>query len=470
MEEEARGRKPETRPRRAWGPGPPPYEKPMAVQTSIVTSMDTLVLVMAGGAGERLRPLTDHRAKPAVQFGGFYRIIDFTLSNCINSGLRQVFVLTQYKSYSLSNHLKATYGFLSRRVGEFIDEVPAQMQRGADWYKGTADAVRQNLTLVEQHCPRRVLVLSGDHVYKMDYRPMERSHVERAAQVTLAVCRVDVDKARSAYGVVQVDEHGVILDFVEKSANPPVIPGTRQCLASMGIYLFDFETLVEWLSMGGDDFGHNVLPGMLSQGKKIHTFDFTENNRIEEFAAVVVEGRRRKQVVPRATDSDYWRDVGTLEAYWSTNLELVSAAPAFNLYGERWPLFCPPQHHPPAKFVHEQPGRAGHAFDSIVCDGVIISGGLARRSVLSPGIYMHSHSLVENSVLLGGSLDGGTVNETVIGRHCRIRNAIIDENVSLCEGTTLGYDRAADEARGLKTQSLGGGADYLVTVPRGFTT
>ena len=209
--------------------------------------MDVIALVMAGGAGERLRPLTDERSKPAVLFGGFYRIIDFTLSNCINSDLRRVFVLTQYKSWSLSNHLKTTYGFLSRRVGEFIDEIPAQMQLGGDWYKGTADAVRQNLALVEQHNPRRVLIVSGDHIYKMDYRLMQGFHVACGAEVSLAVCRVDVEEARSSYGVVEVDEQGTIVGFVEKSPNPPVLPGTQQCLASMGIYLFNTETLRDWL-------------------------------------------------------------------------------------------------------------------------------------------------------------------------------------------------------------------------------
>jgi len=432
--------------------------------------MDVIALVMAGGAGERLRPLTDERAKPAVLFGGFYRIIDFTLSNCINSDLRRVFVLTQYKSWSLSNHLKTTYGFLSRRVGEFIDEIPAQMQLGGDWYKGTADAVRQNLALVEQHNPRRVLIVSGDHIYKMDYRLMQGFHVACGAEVSLAVCRVDVEEARSSYGVVEVDEQGTIVGFVEKSPNPPVLPGTQQCLASMGIYLFNTETLRDWLSMGGDDFGRDVMPGMLAQGKKIHAYDFSANNKIEEFEAVLCEGRRRKRLVPRASDSDFWRDVGTLESYWSANLDLVSVAPRFNLYGEKWPLFCSPQHYPPAKFEYELPGRVGQASSSIVCDGVILSGGRVRGSVLSPGIYLHSHALVENSVLLGGSIDNGLINETVIGQHCRIRNAIIDENVSLCEGTTVGYDRAQDEARGLKVQSLSGRSDYLVVVPRGFAT
>jgi glucose-1-phosphate adenylyltransferase len=432
--------------------------------------MDILTLVMAGGAGERLRPLTDQRAKPGVLFGGFYRIIDFTLSNCINSGLRRVFVLTQYKSYSLSNHLRTAYGFFSRRVGEFIDEVPAQMQLGSEWYKGTADAVRQNLGLVEQHSPRHVLVLSGDHVYKMDYRLMHRDHMEHGGQLSLAVCRVDVDEARSTYGVVRIDEQGNIIEFVEKSPDPPVIPGTRQCLASMGIYLFDLPTLREWLSMGGDDFGHDILPHMLAQGQRIQAYDFSAKNRIEEFESILCDGRRRKQVVPRAVDSDYWRDVGTLESYWSANLDLVAAAPRFNLYGEKWPLFCSPQHFPPAKFLLDLPGRVGLAMDSIVCDGVIISGAQVRRSVLSPGIFVHSHTLIENSVLLGGTRENGSLDETAIGRHCRIRNAIIDDGVSLCEGTTIGYDREADEARGLKVQPLAGTSDYLVAVPHGFST
>jgi glucose-1-phosphate adenylyltransferase len=432
--------------------------------------MGILALVMAGGAGERLQPLTDQRAKPAVLFGGFYRIIDFTLSNCINSGLRRVFVLTQYKSYSLSNHLRTNYGFLSRRVGEFIDEVPAQMKLTSDWYKGTADAVRQNLGLVEQHRPRHVLVLSGDHVYKMDYRLMHASHLEHGSQVTLAVCRVDVDEARSTYGVVRVDEQGSIVEFVEKSPDPPVIPGTRDCLASMGIYLFDVQTLNEWLSMGGDDFGHDVLPQMIAQGKTIHAYDFSASNRIQDFESVLHEGRRHKRLVERAVDSDYWRDVGTLESYWSANLDLVSAVPRFNLYGEKWPLFCSPQHYPPAKFVHETPGQSGQAIDSIVCDGVIVAGGQVRGSVLSPGIFVHSQALIDSSVLLGGSIEGGFVNETSIGRNCRIRNAIIDDGVSLRDGTTIGYDRSQDEARGLKVQPLAGGADYLVTVPHGFST
>lgn len=425
---------------------------------------------MAGGAGERLRPLTDDRAKPAVLFGGTYRIVDFTLSNCINSGIRRVFVLTQYKSHALSNHLRATYGFFSRRLGEFIDEIPAQMQMGASWYKGTADAVRQNLALVEQHSPRQVLVLSGDQLYKMDYRTMQRFHQDRGARVTVAVARVDVDEARSAYGVVQVDRDGRVVEFVEKSREPPTIPGTRDCLANMGIYLFDYHTLREWLALAGDDFGHDILTRMIARHEPVLAYDFSKLNAIEEFESVEHEGRRFKRLVPRATDSDYWRDVGTLEAYWTATLDLVSLAPRFNLYGELWPIFSSPQHHPPAKFVHESPDRVGEALNSIVCDGVIISGAKVRNSVLSPGIYVHSYSLIENSVMLGGSVERGTLEETSVGRHCRIRNAIVDENVSLREGTVIGYDIAEDERRGFKVQPLAGRSDYLVVVPRGFST
>ncbi len=422
---------------------------------------------MAGGAGERLRPLTDERAKPAVLFGGGYRIIDFTLSNCINSGIRRVFVLTQYKSHTLSNHLRATYGFLSRRLGEFIDEIPAQMQMGASWYKGTADAVRQNLALVEEYAPRQVLVLSGDHIYKMDYRTMQRFHQEHGSRVTLAVARVDVDEARSAFGVVQVDREGHVVGFVEKSREPPTIPGTRDCLANMGIYLFDYHTLREWLSLAGDDFGHDILPRMIARNEPIHAYDYSRLNVIEETESVVHEGRRVKRLLPRATDSDYWRDVGTLDSYWSTNLDLVTPSPRFNLYGERWPIFSSPQHHPPAKFVHESANRIGEALNSIVCDGVIISGSKVRNSVLAPGIYVHSYALIEDSVMLGGSVESGTTEETSVGRYCRIRNAIIDENVSLSEGTVIGYDRGEDERRGFRVLPLRGRPDHLVVVPRG---
>lgn len=427
----------------------------------------TVAVVLAGGAGERLRPLTDVRAKPAVVFGAVFRIVDFTLSNCINSGLRQILVLTQYKSHSLSNHLKTGWNMLSRRLGQFVDEIPAQMMTGSNWYRGTADAIRQNLSFIEETAPEEVLVLSGDHVYKMDYGLMIARHRERRAGLTVAVVRVPVREAAGSFGVLEVDAGGRIVGFEEKPASPRALPGTDLCHASMGIYVFDFAVLRAKLANDLADFGRDVIPAMVAAGDSVCAFDFTAENRIAEYQHVTVDGRRVKTSTERASDSDYWRDVGTLEAYWTANLDLVSPHPHFSLYGEKWPCYNSPLHYPPAKFVHESPGRAGMAVNSIVADGVIVSGATVRGSILSPGIYVHSYSVVENSVLMGGAIMGGHVHETVIGRGCRIRNAIVDKNVKLSEGTVLGHDRAADEARGLHTQSVGASGDYIVVVPHG---
>ncbi|MGC4122183.1 MAG: sugar phosphate nucleotidyltransferase [Myxococcales bacterium] len=426
---------------------------------------DLLAVVMAGGAGERLRPLTDVRAKPAVPFGGSYRIIDFALSNCINSGIRQVYVLTQYKSHSLSNHLKAGWNFLSRRLDQFIDEIPAQMQVGSSWYKGTADAIRQNMSFIERARPRQVLVLPGDHIYKMNYGVMRRFHDEAKACLSISVVRVPAAQARGTYGVLEVAGDGRVLSFEEKPQAPKTIPGTEDCYASMGVYIFNYETLRKSLANDLEDFGSAVIPAMVAAGEPVYAFDFTSKNVIEEYQYTTRDGRRVKDLVPRASDSDYWRDVGSLDQYWLANLDLVAAAPRFNLYGEKWAFFNCPLHFPPAKFVHESPGRTGQALNSIVADGNIISGALVRNSVLSAGIYIHSYALVENSVLMGGSIKGGIITETSIGRSCKIRNAIIDKNVRLEEGTVIGYDRAADERRGLKTQPLANG-DHIVVVPK----
>ncbi|HEY3445959.1 MAG TPA: sugar phosphate nucleotidyltransferase [Myxococcales bacterium] len=426
---------------------------------------DLLAVVMAGGAGERLRPLTDVRAKPAVPFGGSYRIIDFALSNCINSGIRQVYVLTQYKSHSLSNHLKAGWNFLSRRLDQFIDEIPAQMQVGSSWYKGTADAIRQNMSFIERARPKQVLVLPGDHIYKMNYGVMLRFHDEAKACLSISVIRVPASQAKGNYGVLEVAEDGRVLSFEEKPQSPKLIPGTEDCYASMGVYIFNYETLRKSLANDLEDFGQAVIPAMVAAGEPVYAFDFTTKNVIEEYQFTTRDGRRVKELVPRASDSDYWRDVGSLDQYWLANLDLVAAAPRFNLYGERWAFFNCPLHFPPAKFVHESPGRTGQALNSIVADGNIISGALVRNSVLSAGIYIHSYALVENSVLMGGSIRGGIITETSIGRSCKIRNAIIDKNVRLEEGTVIGYDRSADERRGLKTQPLANG-DYIVVVPK----
>ncbi len=428
---------------------------------------DVLAMVMAGGAGERLRPLTDVRAKPAVPFGGAYRIIDFTLSNCINSGIRQVYILTQYKSHSLSNHLKSGWNFISRRLDQFIDEIPAQMQRGKSWYSGTADAIRQNMSFIEETTPRLVLILSGDHIYKMDYRLMTRFHDDRQAALTVSVIRVPAEQARNNYGVLEVDDQGRIIGFEEKPANPKTIPGTTMCLASMGLYTFTREALQRALGANElDDFGKHIIPAMIKQGEPVYAFDFSTKNHIEDYEMVIKDGVRSRQLVERASDSDYWRDVGTLDSLWLANLDLVSAKPRFNLYGQRWAIFNCPLHFPPAKFVHEVPGRTGSAMNSIVSEGVIISGATVRNSVLGPGLYVHSFALIENSVLMGGSLRGGVITETSIGRKCKIRNAIIDKNAQLSEGTVIGYDRADDEKRGLRTQSIAGTTEYVVVVPK----
>jgi len=277
--------------------------------------------------------------------------------------------------------------------------------------------------------------------------------------------RIPASQARGVYGVLEVDKDGRVLSFEEKPAAPKTIPGTEDCYASMGVYIFNHATLHKSLENDFEDFGQAVIPAMVASGEPVFAFDFTTRNVIQEYQITIREGRRHKALVDRGSDSDYWRDVGSLDQYWLANLDLVSASPRFNLYGEKWAFFNCPLHFPPAKFVHESPGRTGTALNSIVADGVIISGSLVRNSVLSAGIYIHSFALIENSVLMGGSIKGGIITETSIGRSCKIRNAIIDKNVRLAEGTSIGYDRAEDERRGLKTQVLPNG-DYIVVVPK----
>jgi len=425
----------------------------------------TLAVIMAGGMGERLRPLTDVRTKPAVPFGAIYRIIDFTLSNCINSNLRQILVLTQYKSHSLSRHLALGFNFLSPRLDEFIEEVPAQMQVGNHWYKGTADALRQNLAFIDDVAPDLVLVLAGDHIYKMDYRLLLRFHRERAARVTVSVIRVPAAQAAGQFGVLEVDANGRIVGFEEKPEQPKCIPGTTDCLASMGIYSFDSRTLRQWLDNDLHDFGRDVIPAMVAAGEPVYAFDFSTLNEIEDYI-VVSRGEQRIKTLCRIEDADYWRDVGTLDAFWQANLDLVAVKPPFSLYGERWPILRSPTFFPPAKFVHEEETRTGRAVRSIIAEGVVISGGLVRSSVVGAGTFVQSYALVESSVIFGGEVHRDLVQETSIGRHCRIRNAILDRHVTLREGTVLGYDRAEDEARGLKTVSIAGSEEYVVAVGR----
>jgi glucose-1-phosphate adenylyltransferase len=425
----------------------------------------TLAVIMAGGMGERLRPLTDARAKPAVPFGAIYRIIDFTLSNCINSELRQILVLTQYKSHSLSRHLRLGFNFLSPRLDEFIEEVPAQMQLGSHWYKGTADALRQNLGFIDSIAADSVLILAGDHIYKMDYRRLRQFHQDRGAKVTVSVIRVPATLAAGQYGVLELDGDGRIKGFEEKPEHPACLPGTGDCLASMGIYLFENEALHRWLDNDLLDFGRDVIPAMVRAGEPVYAFDFTTLNQIEDYVVVSRGGNRIKTLRP-TEEAGYWRDVGTLDSFWQANLDLVQVRPPFSLYGERWPIFHSPTFFPPAKFVHEEATRTGMAVRSIVAEGVIISGGLVRSSVVGAGTFVQSYALVESSVIFGGTVHRELVQETSIGRHCRIRNAILDRHVTLQEGTVIGYDRAEDERRGLKTVEIPGTGDYVVGVAR----
>jgi glucose-1-phosphate adenylyltransferase len=428
-------------------------------------ALRTLSVIMAGGMGERLRPLTEMRTKPAVPFGAIYRIVDFTLSNCINSDMRQVLVLTQYKSHSLSRHLSLGFSFLSRRLDEYIEEVPAQMQLGTSWYKGTADAIRQNLHFIDGIAADQVLILAGDHIYKMDYRLLSQFHQEREAKLTVSVIRVPAAQAAGQFGVLEVDGTGRIVGFEEKPERPTCLPGTSDCLASMGIYMFDNRALHQWLDNDLLDFGRDVIPAMVNAGEPVYAFDFSTLNKIEDYV-VVSRGDQRTKTLRLIENVGYWRDVGTLDTFWQANLDLVAAKPPFSLYGERWPIFRTPTFSPPAKFVHEEERRTGMAVRSIVAEGVIISGGMVRQSVVGAGTFVQSYALVEASVIFGGTLHRDHVLETSIGRHCRIRNAILDRHVNLREGTTIGYDREEDERRGLKTASIPGTGDYVVAVAR----
>jgi glucose-1-phosphate adenylyltransferase len=400
---------------------------------------DVLTVVLAGGKGERLGPLTRERAKPAVHFGGIYRIVDLTLSNCVNSGLRKILVLTQYMSRSLSHHLNQSWRFISRpTLGEFIEALPPQ-HRDDDWYRGTADALFQNLRWIEQENPEIVLVLAGDHIYKMDYRHMLRVHRENDADVVVAAVEVPVSQA-SAFGVLAIAEDGRVMDFQEKPAQPAEVPGhPGLSLASMGIYTFKPGVLREALEADAAnpqstrDIGRDLI-GRLMKDRRVYAFPFIDENK---------------------KASKYWRDVGTIDAYWAANMDLVSVDPELNLYDEGWPIHTTQVNAPPPKFVFaavEPGGRGGFAVDSLVSSGCILSGGRVDRSVLSPFVRVHSYAQVSESVLFHG---------VVVGRHCRIRRAIVDKGVSIPEGTVIGEDPAEDRRRFYV--SAGG----VVVIPKG---
>lgn len=385
-----------------------------------------LTFVMAGGKGERLWPLTKDRTKPAVPFGGIYRIIDFTLSNCVNSGLRRVYVLTQYKSASLQRHIRLGWNILSSELNEYIELLPAQQRVGETWYLGTADAIYQNLYTVEMDKPDEVLILAGDHIYKMNYYTMIDFHRDLNADLTVGVVEVDKEKA-SQLGVVEVDSRGMVTGFQEKPSHPKTIPGKPDKIyASMGIYVFKHTILEEELhedahkANSTHDFGKDIIPQMLLKGRKIAAFNFIDENKKEAL---------------------YWRDIGTIDAYYDANIDLVQVDPVFNLYDKAWPIRTYQEQFPPLKTVfagEEITGRIGLVLDSLVASGCVISGGKVQRSILAPNVRINSFSQVHDSLLMEG------VN---VGRYAKIKKAIIDKDVNIPQGMVIGYDPQEDKKR-----------------------
>jgi len=387
-----------------------------------------LGIVLAGGAGTRLAPLTDDRAKPAVPFGGAYRLVDFALSNLVNSNIRKICVLTQYKSHSLDRHISTTWR-MSDLLGNYVTPVPAQQRLGPQWYTGSADAIFQSMNLINDENPDLVVVVGADHVYRMDPRQMIAQHLEYGAGVTVASIHVARQDAK-AFGIVGVGSDGRTIDrFLEKPADPPTVPGhPEESYASMGIYVFDTKVLRDALRRDADnrdsrhDIGGNLIPMLVGDGCA-QAYDFLTNE------------------VPGSTERDhgYWRDVGTIDAYFDAHMDLRTVEPMFNLYNYRWPILTHMDALPPAKFVHDEGDRVGRAIDSLVSNGVIVSGGLVRRSVLSPGVRVNSWATVDQSVIL---------HNVVVGRHAVVRDTIIDKNVVVPEGAQVGVDKEHDRARG----------------------
>ena len=393
----------------------------------------TFAVIMAGGRGSRLKQLTDIRAKPAVPFGGKFRIIDFPLSNCLNSGIRRVGVLTQYKAHSLIQHVQNGWGFLRGELNEFVQIWPAQQQTdAATWYEGTADAVFQNIRLLTHHQPKYILILAGDHVYRQDYSRMLVDHIQRGADVTVACVEVPIKQA-TEFGVVGVDENDTIISFLEKPANPPAIPDRPdRAFASMGIYIFNADLLYEVLQQdaadqtSSHDFGKNVIPGLVSKSRLIaHRFGDS-------------------CIMESDDDEPYWRDVGTLDAYWEANLDLTTVRPALNLYDYQWPIWTYQAQRPSAKFVFDDDLRRGMALDSLVSSGCIVSGSTIRRSLLFNNVRVHSFSHIEESVLLP---------DTVISRHARLRKCIVDKGCIIPPGLVVGEDPVRDAERFQRTES-----------------
>jgi glucose-1-phosphate adenylyltransferase len=399
----------------------------------------TLTLLLAGGQGERLYPLTRDRAKPAVPFGGIYRIIDFTLSNCVNSSLRRIYVLTQYKSSSLDRHLRLGWNIYNPELGEFLYTVPPQQRTSEAWYRGTADAIYQNIYTLEQERPRRVLILSGDHVYKMDYSRMIGFHEEKDARLTVACVEMPRNRA-SQFGVMEVDEDSRVVGFEEKPADPRPVPGNpSRSLVSMGIYVFPTETLVRSVAEDAKratshDFGRDIIPRLVQEGR-VYAYRFRDENRREEA---------------------YWRDIGRIDTYWEANMDLVSVEPEFNLDDHAWPLRTYQEQYPPVRTVFDEPGPEGGRgplLNSLVGGGSVIAGGRVERSVLSYGVHVHRDAVVEDAILLEG---------VDVGRGAHVRKAIVDKDVIIPPGCRIGCDPDHDRPRFTVTE---GG---VVVVPKGL--
>jgi glucose-1-phosphate adenylyltransferase len=408
-------------------------------KTSAPTSIDipqrlrrTLALVLAGGRGSRLKQLTDWHAKPAIPFAGKFRIIDFTLSNCINSGIRRIGVLTQYKAHSLIQHIQRGWGFLRGEFNEFIELLPAQQRtEGENWYKGTADAVYQNLDIIRDHAPDYVLILAGDHVYKMDYGKMLAEHIAKDAAVTVACIEVPIEKA-NGFGVMSVDDNGYIVRFQEKPANPEPIPDMPHlALASMGIYIFNADLLDDLLVKDSvapgteHDFGKDIIPALVGK------------------ANVVAHRFQDSCVMDGGAEEAYWRDVGTLDAYWEANIDLCRVTPALNLYDNNWPIWTDQAQLPPAKFVFDADDRRGMAVDSLVSGGCVVSGSTVRRSMLFSNVRANSFCLVEDTVVLP---------DVELGRHSSIKKAVIDSGCIIPPGLVVGEDPVLDAKRFLRSE------------------
>jgi glucose-1-phosphate adenylyltransferase len=392
---------------------------------------DTLALVLAGGKGSRLHELTDWRAKPAMYFGGKYRIIDFALSNCINSGIRRIGVLTQYKAHSLIRHLVHGWSWFQAGRQEFVEILPASQRVGGEWYRGTADAVYQNLDIIRTHNPNQVLILSGDHIYKMDYGSFLAEHAERQADMTVSCFEMPIEEAAGQMGVMTVDDDWRVVAFDEKPEKPNPVPGKPGiCLASMGNYIFNTEFLYEQVIKDADtpgtqhDFGRNIIPSI-----------------IEEYGVYAYPFRD-----PKTKEQAYWRDVGTLDAFWDANMELVSVTPQLNLYDQRWPIYTHQWQSPPAKFVHDEPDRRGSAVQSMISGGCVVSGAEIRSSLLFSNVMVDSYSSISDSVVLPG---------TRVGRNCHLNRCIIDAGSDIPEGMVVGQDADDDRERGFRVTKKG---------------